>query len=81
MIRRKKYGLTFEEAMYFLRQGKQIRRAGWHPESKLIRVDSRVLVILPLATYAQQANFEKVALPQQWKPYSLDFFAKDWRVV
>lgn len=80
-MRRKKIGLTFEEALYFLRKGKAVRRASWHAQSKLVKQDGSVLVILPLHMYTPQDNAEKLALPRQWSPYSHDFFARDWRVV
>lgn len=79
--RRKKFGLTFEEAMYFLRKGKAVRRASWHTQSKLIKHDNSVFIVLPLAITPKQDNGEHVALPCCWHPYSHDFFARDWRVV
>lgn len=83
-MRRKRFDLTFEEAMYFLRKGKAIRRKSWHHQSRLVKFENGVRIILPPhvpGALVTTKNGEVLPALQAWYPYSHDFFARDWRVV
>ena len=66
-------GMRLEQALTHLRRGKSIRRRSWHRDSRVVRLDRDVFVILPKAFGG--------GVPQKWSPYTNDLLASDWELV
>jgi hypothetical protein len=60
--------MTFEEVLPLLKQGKKIRRSGWHKEFFIVILNDCV------AEYSEEGYTH----PELWTE---DFLAEDWEVM
>lgn len=69
----------FEQALKWLRAGKQVRRRAWHPDSTLFALGSDVYIRLPGNDPAvKNMGLGYRRSPDVWHPYPSDILAGDW---